>query len=93
MARPVICRTHGAVLLADGESPVLSSCNLNFCTTAPSSLPRNHVIDAPVITANLMRLNMAFCITAGDASLSSTRFPITQVLSREIPDCILTAYA
>jgi uncharacterized protein len=88
-ARPVICRTHGAALLADTGATVFSSCDLNFTSVSPASLPRSHVFDTAAVTGNLMRLNLAFCTAAGAAALSPKRFTIDQILRRAIPDSIL----
>jgi uncharacterized protein len=92
-ARPMICRTHGAALLADTGATVFTSCDLNFTSVSPASLPRSHVFDTAAVTGNLMRLNTAFCIAAGAASLSPKRFTLDQVLRRAIPDSILTVKA
>jgi hypothetical protein len=85
----VICRTHGAALRADRGKTVYSSCGRNFTTIAPASLPRSHVFDTAAVTGNLMRLNMAFCMAAGDARLASMRFTMEQVQSGALPERIL----
>jgi Fe-S-cluster containining protein len=92
-ARPVICRTHGAALRTDKGATVYSSCNRNFTRVAPASLPRSHVLDTAAVTGNLMRLNMAFCMAAGDARLASKRFTMEQVRSGTIPERILVVKA
>jgi uncharacterized protein len=92
-ARPVICRTHGAALRADRGATVYSSCGRNFTSIAPVSLPRSLVFDTAAVTGNLMRLNMAFCMAAGDARLASRRFTMEQVRSRAIPERILIVKA
>ncbi len=88
-ARPVICRTHGAALRADRGATAYLSCGRNFTNVAPASLPAGHVFDTAAVTGNLMRLNMAFCVTAGDARLASKRFTMEQVHSGALPERIL----
>jgi uncharacterized protein len=92
-ARPVICRTHGVALRADSGVTVYSSCSRNFRNVAPASLSRSHVFDTAAVTGNLMRLNMAFCMAAGDARLASKRFTMEQVRSGAIPERILAVTA
>jgi uncharacterized protein len=88
-ARPVICRTHGAVISVDKGNTVARSCDLNFRRTDPAALPETHVLNAASVTGNLMRLNMAFCMAAGDTKRASERFAMEQVLAGNIPESIL----
>jgi|WetSurMetagenome_2_1015567.scaffolds.fasta_scaffold00150_14 uncharacterized protein len=89
-ARPVICRTHGVALLADKGNAVYSSCDLNFTSVHVTSLPRAHVFDTARITGNLIRLNMAFCMAAGEPRLASERFTMERVRNGNIPESILS---
>ena len=89
-ARPLICRTHGIALFADSRNAVYSSCRLNFGTIVPVSLPRSRVFDTARITANLVRLNMAFCMASGEPGLAEVRFTIEQVREGAIPESILS---
>jgi hypothetical protein len=70
----------------DGGKTVRRSCGLNFASRDPSTLPRQHLLDATAVTGNLMRLNMAFCMTIGDKSLASRRYSMTTILAGEIED-------
>ena len=88
-ARPVICRTHGVPLLLDKGKTVASSCGLNFAGRDLAGLPRSHVLDTTVVTGNLIRLNMAFCMAAGRRDLASERFTMAAVLAGDIPESIL----
>lgn len=61
-ARPLICRTHGLVLKSrDFDSPS-PSCPDNFKSLPKPELPQDLILDADIVTENLMRLNLAFCI-------------------------------
>jgi hypothetical protein len=88
-ARPVICRTHGVLLLLDKGKTVASSCGLNFAGRDPAALPQACVLDTAAVTGNLIRLNMAFCMAAGSRELASERFTMADVLAGDIPESIL----
>jgi uncharacterized protein len=88
-SRPVICRTHGLAISMDRGRTVCSSCELNFTKRAVRALPGTHVLDSDAITDNLMRLNLAFCMTIGDAALASKRFTMEQVRRGKVPKSIL----
>lgn len=61
-ARPLICRTHGLVLNSRESSLPLPSCPDNFKTFSIPELPGDCILDTDIVTGNLMRLNLAFCI-------------------------------
>jgi Fe-S-cluster containining protein len=89
-ARPVICRTHGLAISIDKRKDVDPTCALNFSTKRDvRTLPKPHVFDSAIVTDNLMRLNMAFCLAVGHGSLASKRFTMEQVLSGKLPKSIL----
>jgi hypothetical protein len=73
----------------DGGKTIRRSCGLNFLARDPLTLPRPHLFDAAAVTDNLMRLNMAFCMTIGDKKLASKRFAMEQVLRGTVPKSIL----
>jgi hypothetical protein len=88
-ARPVICRTHGLAITIDKRITVDSTCALNFTNHDVRTLRKPHVLDSAVVTDNLMRLNLAFCMAVGHASFASKRFTMEQVLLRRLPKSIL----
>jgi Fe-S-cluster containining protein len=87
--RPVICRTHGLPVSLDGGKTARRTCAKTFAGLDLATLPRQHLFDAALVTANLMRLNVAFCMAAGDKELASKRFTMEQVLRGKVPENIL----
>jgi Fe-S-cluster containining protein len=88
-ARPVICRTHGLAISTDKRRTVCPTCALNFKKHDVRALPKPHVLDSAVVTNNLMRLNLAFCMAVGHTALASKRFTMEQVLRAKLPKRIL----
>jgi uncharacterized protein len=79
-ARPVICRTHGLALCSPADSLGPSvSCPFNFNGTGAESIEQQYVLDTGRITMNLVRLNMAFSMTAGDPGLAELRIPLKEI--------------
>ncbi len=66
-ARPIICRTHGMILRSSEFSPSrqATSCPYNFTSIHPNDFPPEMTIDTDVVTKNLVRLNLAFCLASG----------------------------
>ncbi|MDR2729161.1 MAG: YkgJ family cysteine cluster protein [Chitinispirillales bacterium] len=65
-ARPLICRTHGLVLRsAEFHQTHAASCPYNFPSFGPNELSDEFTLDIDMITKNLMRLNLAYCMCKG----------------------------
>lgn len=87
--RPLICRTHGLPIrsmnFTDGT---IDCCPLNFPYGELQNIDRNGVLDVDMITDNLMRLNLAFCMLLGEKKLSSERFFLKNVVVGNIPELL-----
>ena len=79
--RPIICRTHGLPLLYP-ERGEIEVCPLNFTELDLTALDPAYFFDAERITANLMRLNLAFCMLTGNAEDSRARVFLQDILMR-----------
>jgi len=77
--RPIICRTHGLPLLYP-ERGEIEVCPLNFAMFDLTSLDPSSFLDAERITANLMRLNLAFCMLTAQAEHADERIPLRSIL-------------
>ena len=86
--RPVICRSHGLALL-NSEKNTVSSCPLNFTKTAIESLPSSQLFNTGVVTDNIMRFNLAFCLLIGNKNLAAKRIPLSSILSGSVAERIL----
>jgi len=65
-ARPLICRTHGLVLRsAEFHQTYAASCPYNFPSLRPDELSDKFTLDIDMITKNLMKLNLAYCMCKG----------------------------
>jgi len=65
-ARPLICRTHGLVLRsAEFDQTHAASCPYNFPSFRPDELSDEFTLDSDMITKNLMKLNLAYCMCKG----------------------------
>jgi hypothetical protein len=87
--RPVICRTHGLAISTNKRKTVCPTCALNFIKRDVRLLPKPHVFDSAAISDNLMRLNLAFCMTIGHPALAAKRFTMEQVQRKGLPKSIL----
>jgi Fe-S-cluster containining protein len=76
--RPIICRTHGMPILYPDQEGI-DVCPLNFSQYDFASLDPKHLLDAGVITENLMRLNLAFCIMTGQTETANERIPLHSI--------------
>jgi hypothetical protein len=84
--RPLICRTHGLAItgrqLTGGR---IDCCPHNFSLATLATLDRAYVLDVDMITDNLMRLNLAFCLVLSDAGLADQRFELADIRAGQIP--------
>lgn len=87
--RPLICRSHGlpirSINLTDNA---IDCCPLNFPEGALQNIDPAFMLDVDMITDNLMRLNMAFCMLLGDNALSSERFSLKDIAVNKIPELL-----
>ena len=89
-ARPLICRTHGLLLKSpEFTNEIAPSCPFNFETLDFENASRSCVLDIDRITGNLVRLNLAFCITAGDQSLAGNRFSLEDLAEGAVPEILV----
>lgn len=86
--RPVICRSHGLVLV-ENEKNAVSSCPLNFTHTSIESLPSSHLFNTDLVTENIMRFNLAFCLALGKKNLADKRISLASILSGSVAERIL----
>lgn len=87
--RPLICRTHGlpvrSITLTDGA---IDCCPLNFPDGELQNIDHTVVLDVDMITDNLMRLNMAFCLLLGEKKLSSKRISLKNISAGTVPELL-----
>jgi len=85
-ARPLICRTHGLPIrstsLTGGE---IDTCPHNFTNRHSNEIERECVLDVDMITANLVRLNMAFGLLCGNSKIASNRYQLRNVVAGNLP--------
>ncbi|NLE03079.1 MAG: hypothetical protein GX640_24680 [Fibrobacter sp.] len=87
--RPIICRTHG-LLLSNSESPRISTCLKNF-TNSSIVIDLPYILNTDMLTTNLMKLNIAFCIVCGAKENASMRFNLSDIFSGNIPEFLKDA--
>lgn len=77
--RPLICRTHGLPTRYP-EQPGIDICPLNF-PNHPDALPveEQYILDAGIITTNLMKLNLAFCLLHGKPESAEHRISLANL--------------
>lgn len=78
--RPIICRTHGMPLQYP-EMETLDICPLNFSDQHPLDIEPQYALDAERIAANLLRLNLAFCMLMGSREAAGERIPLADLLA------------
>lgn len=79
--RPLICRTHGLAITGKKlTGGAVDCCPLNFTRESLAFLDRELVLDVDMITANLMRLNLAFCLLLGDQDLAGKRIGLGEII-------------
>lgn len=81
--RPIICRTHGLPLFYP-EQQAIEVCPLNFTDVDLSAIDPAFLFDAEAIAANLMRLNLAYCMLTGQADQAGERIPLKNLLSKNL---------
>ena len=83
-ARPLICRTHGmAIQYPDQEE--WDACPLNFIDAPLNQIDSQYVLHAEAVTTNLLRLNLAFCMIAGNAELAGERVRLRDLRASALP--------
>jgi Fe-S-cluster containining protein len=82
--RPLICRTHG--LLIREEGALVRTCPKNVAGMDAAMIEAGLVFDSERITANLVRLNYAFCAAKGIPELAGRRIPLRDLLAGPIDD-------
>ncbi|OGR01590.1 MAG: hypothetical protein A2511_11640 [Deltaproteobacteria bacterium RIFOXYD12_FULL_50_9] len=84
--RPLICRTHGLAisgqLLTGGA---VDCCPANFSAELLALMDRDLILNIDMITDNLMRLNLAFCLLLGDRQLAGERIGLSAIIDGLIP--------
>lgn len=78
--RPIICRTHGLPIRYP-EHEGIDICPLNFRDGNLSALEDPFVLDADVITTNLLRLNLAFCLLTATSETAGERIALRSLLT------------
>jgi hypothetical protein len=75
--RPITCRTHGLpIRSASLTGGSIDCCPLNFTERDLSIIEKKYVLDIDMITDNLMRLNLAFCLISGNTDRAAYRVPL-----------------
>ena len=82
--RPLICRTHGLpIQYPDREER--DACPLNFLDVSLEQIAPQDVLSIEPVTVNLLRLNLALCMIAGDADAAGERIHLRDILVRANP--------
>jgi uncharacterized protein len=91
--RPIICRTHGLAFMRRADDiRSIHHCPRNFSACSGDELLASPwIIDEERISANLVRLNIAFCTIIGSAGLAGERFNLRNVLANDLPAAIIAA--
>ncbi len=85
--RPIICRTHGIPMLYP-DSEGIDVCPLNFLESDLNSFETELLLDAEVITENLIRLNLAFGIITGQTETAGERISLHSIITGEYSNFI-----
>ena len=83
-ARPLICRTHGMPMQYPDQAE-RDACPLNFLAFPLDQIEPPYVLHIETITTNLMRLNLALCMIAGDAEFAGERIRLYDLLHSPHP--------
>ena len=83
--RPIICRTHGLALKYPDKED-LDTCPLNFEGYDLARLGPQYVLDAEIVTTNLLRLNLAYCVLTETPETAGERIPLQTILSRVLSE-------
>jgi Fe-S-cluster containining protein len=91
--RPIICRTHGlAFKRFEGSACSIHHCPCNFrLYSSEELLASPHIIDEETISANLARLNIAFCRIIDMPQITTHRFTIAAILKKDLPTEVTAA--
>ncbi len=84
-ARPLICRSHGLIILENDDGKPRRTCVRNFTSVALHAIDSSFCFPAHRIAENLMRLNYAFCTITGDAARAGNRVSIGLCAGRSTP--------
>lgn len=77
-ARPLICRTHGMPMQYPDQAE-RDACPLNFSAFSLDQIEPQYVLSTETVTTNLMRLNLALCMIAGDAEFAGERIRLSDL--------------
>ncbi len=75
---------------ADGSETV-HHCSLAFSNTPRDAIPAALILDENLITQNLMRLNLAFCMSIDRTDLGDRRFLLEDISPGLLPPELLQA--
>lgn len=78
--RPIICRTHGLPILYPERNEV-DACPLNFQNADIRLIDPRFFFNAEQVTANLLRLNLAFCLLTERPKTAGDRIPLCAISS------------
>lgn len=78
--RPIICRTHG-LPIRYSENAGIDICPLNFSDDNVTEIEEQFVLDADLITTNLLRLNLAFCLLTTTAENAGERVSLQSLVT------------
>ncbi len=82
--RPLICRTHGMVIQYPDQEE-WDACPLNFTDVPLNQIEPHYVLHAEAVTTNLLRLNLAFCMIAGETDSAGERIRLHDILHSSYP--------
>lgn len=86
-ARPIICRTHGLPIRSKSlTGGLVDCCPLNFNDRDVNALATDDILDLDMLTDNLMRLNLAFCLLLGEQALAAHRYHLEDIRGGKLPD-------
>ena len=88
--RPIICRTHGLPIKYP-EHEGIDICPLNFSDDDLTQIEEQFVLDADVITTNLLRLNLAFCLLTATAETAGKRIALQSLLTNFSKNSAMTS--
>ncbi|GAK58450.1 hypothetical protein U27_05424 [Candidatus Vecturithrix granuli] len=88
--RPIICRTHG-LPIRYSEHEGIDVCPLNFNNDDLTEIEEEFVLDADVITTNLLRLNLAFCLLTATAETAGERVSLQSLMTNLSKNSTMTS--
>lgn len=81
--RPLICRTHGLPVRESVKGKILLTCSRNF--NPRSAVPENSILDSGMLSENLARLNLAFCMISDVPKEAGKRYSLKNLLKGHNP--------